>query len=199
MLRLPILIASLEPLEPLFSGNLLAVIEEFIFAQEFALAQEYGYLDELEIRPDEDRACYAIALYIANGLNHLLERFDKTCVAVRDIEQYDAVNPDLSRFPLLKCYRTVESFPDETSRDVNAVVAYCLTFPQQNKLGPVLQWISGAINRMLRQYARRHQGCPVELKLEDVYKAEYRIMVNEVATPVYAFLRFNISFTETLN
>lgn len=193
MLSISASIKGFLPWEQIFAG------ESLTQAQEFTLEQEYAYLDELAIRPDEDKTCKAIAAYIGNGLNHLLRKHDKSCIAVRDIEQYDAVNPDLSRFPLVKCYRTVESHPSRTKRDVNAVIAYCLTFPDQDQLPAVLQWVSAATNLMLRQYAQRHQGCSVELKLEDAYKAEYRIMVNEVSSPVYAFLRFNFQFTESTN
>jgi hypothetical protein len=190
MLTVSTPITGFLPWEQVFAGESLSE------AQEFTLAQEYAYLDDLSIRPDEDRACGAIAAYIGNGLNHLLRKFDKTCIAVRDIEQYDAVNPDLSRFPLVKCYRTTETHSG-SSRKVSAVIAYCLTFPDQDQLPGVLSWVSAATNRMLRQYAQRHQYCPVQLDLEEEYRAEYRIMVNEVSSPVYAFLRFNFSFTES--
>jgi hypothetical protein len=181
------------PWEQVFSGQALSQ------AQEFTLEQEYAYLDELRIKPDEDQACKALASYVGNGLNYLLRQSDKSCIAVTDIEQYDAVNPDLSRFPLLKCYRTVDTYTSRTTGSTSAVIAYCLTFPEQDKLPGVLRWVSAAINMMLRQYAQRHQHCPVKLKLEDEYRAEYRIMVNEVSSPVYAFLRFNISFEESTN
>lgn len=192
MLQFSTPITDFLPWEQMLSG-------EVNQDQQFTLDQEYAYLDELRIRPDEDQACKAIASYIGNGLNHLLRKFDKECIAVRDIEQYDAVNPDLSRFPLVKCYRTSETHTSRSSRTVSAVIAYCLTFPNQDKLPGVLGWVSAATNLMLRQYAVRHQYCPVELKLEEDYKAEFRIMVNEVSAPVYAFLRFNVNFVESTN
>ncbi len=172
-------------------------------SQQFALAQEYAYLDELTILPTEDKATRAIASYVGNGLNYAISRLNgrlnREYIAVRDIEQYDAVNPDLSRFPLVKVYRTVETFKSRHERNVTAVLAYCLTFPNQNELPAALSWVSATTNLMLRQYALKSQNCPVSLKMEDEWRAEYRIMVNEVSSPVYAFLRFNFSFVEQLS
>lgn len=149
-----------------------------------------------EPNPAIDRSCLAIADYLMKRLNITLQQDYPNAIAVRDIVSYDAVNPDLSRFPLLKVYRLTDTY-DLYSNETDAVIAYCLTFPNQEQLPGILRWASYQIVSALRDFSVSQETCPgLRFSIEQVLKAEYRVMVNEVANPVYAFLRVNFQFKE---
>lgn len=147
--------------------------------------------------PEIDPALQAIATYLMEGLNAALEEIYPLSgqIAVRDTVCYDAVNPDLSRFPLLKVYRLTDAYPDFANQ-TTSVIAYCMTFPAVDMLPGIMRWVSKEINRLLRLWSINHSNCIPYIDPASDFKAEYRIMVNEVSQPVYAFLRFNFSFTE---
>ncbi len=153
-------------------------------------------LSSLEyLTPREDKTLRSIAKFLADGLNHAFIQVCPEEICVRDILDYDAVNPDLSRFPLLKVYRQTDSFPESKERRSECVIAYCVAFPDQDKLPGLLQWVSIAIDELLSKYTLLNQHCRANV-VNSERKAEYRIMVNEVATPVYAFLRVNFAIVE---
>ena len=145
--------------------------------------------------PDTDPACQALAIYLMQGLNTAIKVIHPNHVAVRSVTCYDAVNPDLSRFPLIKVYRTTDTYKDFSST-TQAEIPYCMTFPDVDKLPGILRWVSREVNRLLRERSLGDGYCDPRINVEQELKAEYRLMVNEVSQPVYAFLRFNFSFSE---
>lgn len=153
-------------------------------------------LNCIHIDAKHDKFLLGLGRYLADGLN---ASFIKSCpdeIAVRDFVDYDKVNPDLSRFPLLKCYRQTDNYESGgTQRKTKGIIAYCISFPEQDRLPGLLSWVSYAINILLDSYSVEHENCPENVLLED-RSAEYRIMLNEHSIPVYAFLRFNFSFRE---
>lgn len=161
-------------------------------------SQGVGLLCDLEkySSPKQDKVLREIAKHLADGLNYAFINLCPGEIAVRDVVDYDAVNIDLSRFPLLKVYRQTDSFSESTKgRNTDCVVAYCIAFPDQDKLPGLMQWVSIAINKLLERYVINHEHCQSNV-INEARKAEYRIMVNEVATPVYAFLRINFKIIE---
>ena len=139
-----------------------------------------------------DLTCDRLAKFLQNWLNEKLDQTEPGSIACRDTICYDAINPDLSRFPLLKVYRLFDSFEyGRPKSQTQFVITYCLTFPNQDKLPGMLRWVAFEINEALT-YWKHNSQCPPIIQ-QGRLRAEYRIMVNEVSQPVYAFLRF--SFT----
>jgi hypothetical protein len=146
--------------------------------------------------PKQDKFLLKLGEYIAEGINPAYLEHCPEEIAIRDIVDYDAVNIDVSRFPLLKLYRQTDNhFDSKRSRETKAIIAYCLTFPQQDRLPGLMQYMSKAINIMLDSFAYKHEHCPENVILED-RNAEYRIMVNEATNSIYPFLRFNFTFRQ---
>jgi hypothetical protein len=55
----------------------------------------------------------------------------------------------------------------------------------------ILRWVSWQLNEALTQWKESKNCSPIIT--QGSFRSEYRIMVNELSQPVYAFLRF--SFT----
>ncbi|MEM8781113.1 MAG: hypothetical protein AAGF26_20100 [Cyanobacteria bacterium P01_G01_bin.49] len=145
--------------------------------------------------PKNDEFLLKIGRYIADGINyHYLEHCPED-IAIRDIIDYDAVNIDISRFPLLKLYRQTETFEGTDVSETDGIISYCLTYPQQDRLPGLVKYMSKAINVLLDDYHHQHEHCESNVLLTE-RKAEYRIMVNEVTRDIYPFLRFNFRFRE---
>jgi hypothetical protein len=145
--------------------------------------------------PKQDQFLLKLGNYIADGINSAYLIHCPKEIAIRDIIDYDAVNIDTSRFPLLKLYRQTDNhFEGVRSRQTKAIIAYCLTFPIQDRLPGLMQYMSQAINIMLDSFALLHENCPENVIVED-RSAEYRIMVSEITNSIYPFLRFNFTFT----
>lgn len=145
--------------------------------------------------PNSDRFLLRLGTYIADGINQDYNQRYPQEIAIRDILDYDAVNVDISRFPLLKLYRQSDNYEVMDRGDSSAIIAYCLTYPQQEKLPGLIKYISKAINTMLDCYHYDHEECNSNVLLGE-RKAEYRIMVSEVSNAIYPFLRFNFNFRE---
>jgi hypothetical protein len=144
--------------------------------------------------PKQDEFLLKLGNYIADGINYDYLTKCPEEIAIRDIVDYDAVNIDTSRFPLLKLYRQTDNhFEAKRSRETKAIIAYCLTFPQQDRLPGLMQYMSKSINIMLDNFAYKHENCPENVVVED-RSSEYRIMVSEVTNSIYPFLRFNFTF-----
>lgn len=154
-------------------------------------SQELDCLDS----PKHDEFLLKLGRYIADGINHNYRNYCPNEVAIRDIIDYDAVNVDISRFPLLKLYRQTDNYEQMDVGTTKAIIAYCLTYPEQDRLPGLLKYMSKAINIMLDIYHYNHEECPSNVILEK-RTAEYRIQVNEVTKAIYPFLRFNFSFRE---
>lgn len=151
-------------------------------------------LDFLE-SPKNDRFLLKLGTYIADGINYSYRKHYGNEIAIREIIDYDAVNIDISRFPLLKLYRQTDNYSQKSVGTTKAIIAYCLTYPEQDRLPGLMQYMSKAIDIMLDTYYYKHEDCQPNVVLEE-RSAEYRIQVNEITNAIYPFLRFNFSFTE---
>ena len=151
-------------------------------------------LDNLE-SCHSDEFLLKLGRYIADGINHHYLKICPEEIAIRDIVDYDAVNIDTSRFPLLKLYRQTDTFEQMERGQTKAIIAYCLTYPQQDRLPGLMKYMSKAINILLDDFHHNHDQCLTNVILEE-RTAEYRIMVNEVTRDIYPFLRFNFTFRE---
>lgn len=156
-----------------------------------AQSLELNYLDS----PEHDQFLLKLGIYIAEGINHAYRKHYPNEVAIREVIDYDAVNIDISRFPLLKLYRQTDNYEAMDVSQTKAVIAYCLTYPDQDRLPGLIKYMSKVINTMLDIYHYNHEECPSNVILEK-RSAEYRIQVNEVTRAIYPFLRFNFSFRE---
>lgn len=147
--------------------------------------------------PKQDKFLLKLGKYLADGINPAYLIHCPEELAIRDIVDYDAVNIDTSRFPLLKLYRQTDEHQGSTrSRETKAIIAYCLTFPQQDRLPGLMKYMSRAINILLDSYSIKHEGCAENVIVEN-RTAEYRIMVSEVTNSIHPFLRFNFTFRES--
>lgn len=105
--------------------------------------------------------------------------------AVMGIRSYDAFNVPNYEFPLLKVYRTSDSYSmGKTIRVSPVVAAYCLILPEQEELQGSMAWVSKTVNKLLLNSQSRF--CAI---VQEGFRAEYRTMLNEMVMPVYAFLR----------
>lgn len=151
--------------------------------------------------PENDIFLLDLGAYIADGINYdYLSRYPSNeenngSIAIREIVDYDIVNIDLSRLPLLKLYRLKDTFESMTSRDTQGVIAYCLSYPQQDMLPGLMQYMSRSINVMLDCYAEDHEQCRSNVVIEQRI-SEYRIMLNTQTLETYPFLRVNFKFHE---
>lgn len=139
-----------------------------------------------------DPTCDRLAKFLQTWLNDALKKIEPESIACRSTICYDAINPDLSKFPLIKVYRLFDSFEyGRPKSQTSFVISYCLTFPDQNKLPGLLRWVAFEINEALTHWKQFSQ-CPPVIQ-QGGLRAEYRIMANELSQPVYAFLRFNFT------
>lgn len=145
--------------------------------------------------PKNDDFLLDLGRYIAVGVNWQYQIECPNELGIRDVIDYDAVNIDVSRFPLLKLYRQTDTYESMSSGVTKAVIAYCLTYPIQDRLPGLLRWMSQAINILLDNYHHQHQSCKQNVILEE-RNTEYKIMVAEPTRAIYPFLRCNFSFWE---
>lgn len=144
-----------------------------------------------------DPTCDRLAKFLKDWLNQHLKEIAPDQIACRDTICYDAVNLDLSRFPLVKVYRLADNFGDGHPKcETSFVIAYCLTFPSQDQLPGMMNWASWRIAEAL-SYWKQNSSCPPHIQQGGI-RSEYRIMANEVGQPVYAFLRVNFTATDYL-
>lgn len=150
----------------------------------------YEYLD-LGINPDIDDDCQQLADYLASGLNWAIARVKPDTVAVRETRSYDAVDLSTSSFPLLKVYRTKEVTDAAGVSEVNLVVSYAMVLPEQNKLPGILHWVARHLVAMLSAQQEISLNC--RFRVKGAFTTEYRVMVNDLSQPVYAYLRISFS------
>ncbi|MCC5616379.1 hypothetical protein LC605_15130 [Nostoc sp. CHAB 5836] len=147
--------------------------------------------------PTIDPSMQRIADYIKDGLNERIAQIKQGVIAVSHAICYNSLPADLSSFPLIKVYRNTDEFtPGQNT--TQAVIAYCLSFPDEERIPGILRWVAVNIDSLLRQYAINHRGCCPEINYEDKFRAEYRVMSLN-GEPVYTFLLFNFEITEDGN
>lgn len=149
--------------------------------------------DDLTL-PNIDPSMQAIAQYLMDGLNERINRILDNVIAVRAFDCYNSLPGDLSRFPLLKVYRTTDTFK-HYSTEGQAVIGYCLSFPDEERIPGILRWVAVNINALLREYALNHHGCSPTIDYQQEFRAEYRVMSLN-GEPVYSLLQVNFQFTE---
>jgi hypothetical protein len=145
--------------------------------------------------PDIDRSCEKIAKFLKERLNEEYPQISGNPVVevVRSTVCYPAFNIDLTAFPLLKVYRTSDTYrKGTTQRYVRGVIEYCLTLPEVATFPGRLSWMSHHLNKLLLDSEQRF-GVRSE---EGGRTVDYRMTMNELGQPVYTFLRMSFSFTD---
>lgn len=153
----------------------------------------------LEIKPDRDEVVSYLAEYLFEYINkeytaylnahpQLAQRMGN--VAVRHYAIYDTYNAPTTAFPLLKVYRTTDGWKEgKCLRDSNISIVYSLLVPEQEKLMPLLNWVSFQLQKHLL-----NPGCKV--KLSSRLNVQYRTGMNENGQNIYSFLRADITVTD---
>jgi len=78
---------------------------------------------------------------------------------VKTVKNYDSIVNNLGEFPLLKLYRTQDSFKKGTNFRISTItLTYSLTYPQQESIADSMYWISYKINEGLLHWDREVKG-----------------------------------------
>jgi hypothetical protein len=118
-------------------------------------------------------------------------------VAVRDTRSYDAIDTDLSCYPLLKVFRQKERADNSGVVDVDLVIGYAMAFTDVDKLPGIMHWIARHIDAMLGYWSQVDNSCPFQiLPKDEKWTIEYRIMVDNLQNPVYTYLRITLTARE---
>jgi hypothetical protein len=143
--------------------------------------------------PFEDQSCLEIAKFLKQGLNDAYPQQ----VVVNGIRCYDAFNVPYSEFPLLKVYRLVDAWEGNTTyRTSQGVISYSLVLPDQETLAPIMSWVSRHTNQLLIGHRLTCFGGSPDVIPSQGYRAEYRMMMNEITQKVHSFLRFTFNFKD---
>jgi hypothetical protein len=111
-------------------------------------------------------------------------------VAIRTYRTCDTYQVSTPEFPLLKVYRTNDSWRDDKLlRTSNISITYSLLVPQQERLMPLLNWVSYEIQKLLLT-----PSCKV--KIDGGVRTQYRTMISEIGQNMFSFLRADISITD---
>ena len=163
------------------------------------LGSTQKFSTNIEIAPDVDEATDYIAKYLFDNINkdyfsyiesHPGLRQSLGDIAIRTYKTYDAYGLANQEFPLLKVYRVSDSWkPGKLIRSSSISISYSLVLPQQDKLMPLLNWVSYQINKHLL-----NTSCQV--KIDPGVRVQYRTMMNEVGQAIYSFLRADITITD---
>lgn len=153
----------------------------------------------IDITPEVDEAVDYIAKYLYEYVNKdyfsYIEanpaiRQSLGDIAIRTYKTYDAYGISNQEFPLLKVYRVSDSWKmGKLIRSSSISISYSLVLPQQDKLMPLLNWMSYQINKHLM-----NTSCQV--KIDPGVRVQYRTMINEVGQAIYSFLRADINITD---
>jgi hypothetical protein len=137
----------------------------------------------------QDVVCHKIAQYLQTQLNLRAKEEDPNLVVVNGIRSYDAFNVPLHEYPLLKVFRTGDSyFQAKTLRSSTLIARWCLVMPEQDTLQPLCNWVSWNINELLLD--SNLNICPTIFISDNAKRGEYRTLVNETGQVVYSFLNF---------
>lgn len=111
-------------------------------------------------------------------------------VACRDTRSYDAIDLDLTCFPLLKVFRQKEQVDYAGVTEVDLVIGYSMAFVDVDKLPGMMHWVARHIDAMLGFWSQIDNACPFQiLPKDEKMNIEYRIMVDNLQNPVYTYLR----------
>ena len=173
------------------------ILEKLQLRENLGSTQKFSA--NIEITPDVDEAVDYIAKYLYEYINKdyfsYIEanpsiRQSLGDIAIRTYRTYDAYGVTNQEFPLLKVYRVSDSWkPGKLLRNSSISISYSLVLPQQDKLMPLLNWISYEINKHLLS-----SSCQV--KIDPGVRVQYRTMINELGQAIYSFLRADINITD---
>lgn len=173
------------------------ILEKLQLRENLGSTQKFSA--NIEITPEVDEATDYIAKYLFENINkdyfsyieaHPGLRLSLGDIAIRTYKTYDAYGLANQEFPLLKVYRVSDSWkPKKLIRSSSLSISYSLVLPQQDKLMPLLNWVSYQINKHLL-----NTSCQV--KIDPGVRVQYRTMMNEVGQAIYSFLRADINITD---
>ena len=173
------------------------ILEKLQLRENLGSTQKFSA--NIEITPDVDEATNYIAKYLFDSINkdyfsyiesHPGLRQSLGDIAIRTYKTYDAYGLANQEFPLLKVYRVSDSWkPGKLIRSSSISISYSLVLPQQDKLMPLLNWVSYQISKHLL-----NTSCQV--KIDPGVRVQYRTMMNEVGQAIYSFLRADINITD---
>lgn len=173
------------------------ILEKLQLRENLGSTQKFSA--NIEITPDVDETTDYIAKYLFENINkdyfsyieaHPGLRLSLGDIAIRTYKTYDAYGLANQEFPLLKVYRVSDSWkPKKLIRSSSISISYSLVLPQQDKLMPLLNWVSYQINKHLL-----NTSCQV--KIDPGVRVQYRTMMNEVGQAIYSFLRADINITD---
>lgn len=173
------------------------ILEKLQLRENLGSTQKFSA--NIEITPSIDEAVDYIAKYLFEYINkdyftyiesHPGLRQSLGDIAIRTYKTYDAYGLANQEFPLLKVYRVSDNWkPGKLIRNSSISISYSLVLPQQDKLMPLLNWISYQINKHLM-----NTSCQV--KIEPGVRVQYRTMMNELGQAIYSFLRADINITD---
>lgn len=125
----------------------------------------------VELTPQFDPICTDLADFLAVTLN---EAYPQENI-VRSVRHYDAYTVPLQSYPLLKVYRLSDVFSiDNSIRNSQMGLAYCLANTDLDRLPGVTNWVSENIILGLRKYNLHKQGC---LEILGDIRANYRTLL----------------------
>lgn len=159
----------------------------------------YSYLNSLQdISATTDDNCQGLAEYLASGLNYAIDLQIPGEVCVRSTRSYDAVDMDLSCYPVLKVFRQKETVNLSQVAQTDLVISYAMVMPERDKLPGIMHWVARHITAMLTAINHNDASCPFTLfpKGSESIIIEYKIMVNDLNQPVYTYLRMTIPARE---
>lgn len=173
------------------------ILEKLQLRENLGSTQKFSA--NIEITPDVDESVDYIAKYLYEYINKDYFSYIESNpsirqslgdIAIRTYRTYDAYGVTNPEFPLLKVYRVSDSWkPGKLLRNSSISISYSLVLPQQDKLMPLLNWISYEINKHLLS-----PSCQV--KIDPGVRVQYRTMINELGQAIYSFLRADINITD---
>lgn len=173
------------------------ILEKLQLRENLGSTQKFSA--NIEITPNVDESIDYIAKYLYEYINKdyfsYIEanpsiRQSLGDIAIRTYRTYDAYGVTNQEFPLLKVYRVSDNWkPGKLLRNSSISISYSLVLPQQDKLMPLLNWISYEINKHLLS-----PSCQV--KIDPGVRVQYRTMINELGQAIYSFLRADINITD---
>lgn len=153
----------------------------------------------LDIKPYRDEVVSYLAEYLFEYINKEYSSYvaahpqlSQTLgnIAVRHYAIYDTYNAPTTAFPLLKVYRTNDDWRKGTTvRSSNIRVTYSLIVPDQEKLMPLLNWVSYQLQKLLIT-----PSCKV--KIDSGLRVQYRTMMNEVGQNIHSFITADLTVTD---
>lgn len=124
-----------------------------------------------KLSPETDPLCADIAKFVATKLN---DAYPKELI-VRSVKHYDAYNVPYQNYPLLKVYRTLDSYSiDGGIFDSQIGLAYCLLNAELDRLPGISSWVAENVILNLRLYSFYRSGY---LEIANSIRANYRTLL----------------------